>query len=111
MMQPAADIVTLWPRWMDTAGEMLRMNALVRTRCSGCGTLMRVDLQDVVARYGPGYSLVDRLERCRMVECISATFYLATRTYGGTWTTLLRDPGLVAAFEALPPARSRAGPT
>ncbi|GEM71490.1 hypothetical protein SAQ01S_12560 [Sphingomonas aquatilis NBRC 16722] len=108
-MQDAANIVTLWPRWMESAGEMLRMNALVRTRCSGCGTLMRVDLHDIVARHGPGYSLVDKLERCRMVECISSTFYLASRTYGGTWTTLLRDPGLVASFEALPPVRTARG--
>ncbi|MEG3162742.1 hypothetical protein U1763_19755 [Sphingomonas sp. LB2R24] len=105
-MQSVANIVTLWPRWMDSAGEMLRMNALVRTRCSGCGTLMRVDLHDVVARHGPGYSLVDKLERCRMVECISSTFYLTSRTYGGEWTILLRDPDLVTAFEVLPPIRT-----
>ncbi len=105
-MQAAADIVTLWPRWMENAGEMLRMNALVRTRCSGCGALMRADLNDIVARHGPGHSLVDKLERCRMVECVSSTFYLASRTYGGQWTMLLRDPMLIAAFEALPPVRT-----
>ena len=105
-MQSVANIVTLWPRWMDSTGEMLRMNALVRTRCSGCGTMMRVDLHDVVARHGPGYSLVDKLERCRMVGCISSTFYLASRTYGGEWTTLLRDPDLVTVFEDIPPIRT-----
>lgn len=67
-MPAAADIVTLWPRWMDSAGEMLRMNAPVRTRCSGCGTVMRADLNDIVARHGPGHSLVDRLERCRVCQ-------------------------------------------
>lgn len=105
-METAADIVTLWPRWMESAGEMLHMNALVRTRCCGCGTLMRADLNDLVARHGPGYSLIDKLERCRMVECISSTFYLASRTYGGRWTTLLRDPELVASFAELPPVRT-----
>ena len=69
----------------------------------------RADLNDIVARHGPGYSLVDKLERCRMVECISSTFYLASRTYGGQWTTLLRDPELVAAFEELPPVRTARG--
>lgn len=108
-MQGAADIVTLWPRWMETAGEMLRLSALLRTRCSGCGTLMRADLNDIVARHGPEYSLIDRLERCRMVECIGSTFYLASRTYGSQWTTLLRDPTLVAAFEELPPVRTARG--
>lgn len=108
-MPSAANIVTLWPRWMESTGEMLRMNALVRTRCAGCGTLMRADLHDIVARHGPGYSLVDTLERCRMVECASATFYLASRSYGGPWTTLLRDPALIAAFEALPRVRTARG--
>lgn len=108
-MDTAADIVALWPRWMDSAGEMLRMNALVRLRCCKCGTLMRAELADIVARHGPGYSLIDKLERCRMVECIGSSFYLASRTYGGAWTTLLRDPGLIAAFEDLPPVRTARG--
>lgn len=109
IMPTPANIVTLWPRWMESAGEMLRMKALVRTRCCGCGTLMRADLDDIVARHGPGYSLIDKLERCRMVGCISSTFYLASRTYGGQWTPLLRDPELVASFEALPPVRTAPG--
>ena len=108
-METGADIIALWPRWMDSAGTMLRMNALVRTRCSKCGTLLRVELDDVVARHGTGYSLVDRLERCRMVGCIGSTFYLASRTYGREWTTLLRDPTLIASFETLPPARTALG--
>lgn len=108
-MQTTADIVALWPRWMESAGEMLRMKAQVRTRCCGCGTLMRADLNDIVARHGPGYSLVDKLERCRMVECIGSTFYLASRTYGSQWTTLLRDPELVASFHELPPVRTARG--
>lgn len=109
LMETGADIVALWPRWMDSAGEMLRMNALARTRCSKCGTLLRVELEDVVARHGSGYSLVDRLERCRMVGCIGSAFYLASRTYGREWTTLLRDPALIASFETLPPARTALG--
>lgn len=108
-METAANIVALWPRWMDSAGEMLRMKAQVRTRCCQCGTLMRVELEDIVARHGPGYSLIDRLERCRMVECMGSNFYLASRTYGREWVTLLRNPRLVAAFEVLPPIRTARG--
>ncbi len=105
-METAANIVALWPRWMDSVGDMLRMKVLVRTQCCKCGTLMRAELEDIVARHGPGHSLVDRLERCRMVECIGSTFYLTSRTYGRAWITLLRDPGLIAAFEELPPVRT-----
>lgn len=108
-METGADIIALWPRWMDSAGTMLRMHAQVRSRCSKCGTLLRVELEDVVARHGPGYSLVDKLERCRMVGCIGSTFYLASRTYGREWMTLLRDPALIASFEMLPPARTALG--
>lgn len=108
-MEIRADIIALWPRWMDSAAEMLRMNALVRSRCAKCGTLLRVELADIVARHGGGFSLVDRLERCRMVGCAGSTFYLASRTYGRAWTMLLRDPTLIARFEALPPARTALG--
>lgn len=108
-METGADIIALWPRWMDGVGEMRRMNALVRSRCAACGTLLRVDLDDVVARHGPGYSLVDRLERCRMVGCAGSTFFLASRTYGQTWTTLLRDRALRQTFATLPPVRTALG--
>jgi len=105
-METSADIVALWPRWMENVGTMLRMKALVRSRCCQCGTLMRVEIEDVVARHGANYSLVDKLERCRMVECYGSTFYLASRTYGGQWTILLREHRLLEAFEELPPVRT-----
>ena len=105
-METGADIIALWPRWTDSAGSMLGMNALVRSRCVKCGTLLRVELEDIVARHGVGYSLVDRLERCRMVGCIGTTFFLASRTYGREWMTLLRDPAIVRRFEQLAPART-----
>lgn len=105
-VETGADIIPLWPRWMDSVGAMLGMNGLVRTHCAQCGALLRVELEDIVARYGPGYSLVDRLERCRMVGCHGATIYRASRTYGREWTTLLRDPVLLASFETMPPAHT-----
>ena len=108
-MDTGADVIALWPRWMNSAGTMLRINALVRSRCAKCGTLLRVELGDVVARHGAGHSLVDRLDRCRMVGCDGSAFYLASRTYGREWTTLLRDPALVASFQTLPPARTALG--
>ncbi len=105
-METGAHIIALWPRWMNSVGTMLRMNALVRTRCAKCGTLLRVELADVAARHGPGYSLLDKLERCRMVGCVGSTFYLTSRTYGRDWTTLLRDPELIAGFEMRAAART-----
>lgn len=94
---------------MDSAGTMLAMNVLVRSRCGTCGTLLRGELEEVVARFGPGHSLIDRLERCRMVGCVGSTFYLAARTYGGEWTALLRDSALVTSFESAAPTRTALG--
>ncbi len=108
-METGAYIIALWPRWMDSAGAMLRMNALVRSRCVKCGTLLRVELDELVARHGVGHSLIDRLERCRMVGCVGSTIYLASRTYGRDWTTLLRDPALIASLGSLPSARTALG--
>ncbi|WP_267347085.1 hypothetical protein [Sphingomonas sp. GM_Shp_2] len=108
-METGADVIALWPGWMESAGEMRRMQVLVRARCAACGTLLRVDLDDVMARHGSRYSLVDKLERCRMVGCSGATFYVASRTYGQAWTTLLRDPMLVAGLDTLPPTRTALG--
>jgi hypothetical protein len=106
-METSADIVALWPRWMENVGTMLRMKALVRSRCCQCGTLMRVEMEDVVARHGANYSLVDKLERCRMVECYGSTFYLVSRTYGGQWTTLLREPRLLEHSRSCRPSGRR----
>jgi hypothetical protein len=108
-METGADIIALWPRWLENVGEMRRMNALVRVRCAVCGTILRVDLDDIVARHGVGYSLVDKLERCRMVGCAGSTFYLASRTSGQAWTALLRDPALLGSFATLPPVRTALG--
>lgn len=105
-MNAAAEIIALSPRWMESAGTLLRMNALVRSRCAMCGTLLRVDLEDIVTRHGAGYSLFDQLERCRMIGCIGTSFYLASRTYGRDWTTLLRDPDLIDAFGSPAPPRT-----
>lgn len=94
---------------MDSAGDMRRMQALVRSRCANCGTLLRSELDDVVARHRPEHSLVDALECCRMVGCAGTAFYLATRTYDGEWTVLLRDPALLEDFRTLAPIRTALG--
>lgn len=67
---------------------------------------MRAELEDIVARHGSDYSLVDKLERCRIVECEGSTLYLASRTFGRKWITLLRDPRLMKVFQELPPVRT-----
>ncbi|MBB4049338.1 MULTISPECIES: hypothetical protein [Sphingomonadales] len=84
----------LWPVALRSIGAMQRHKVLVRSQCRRCGALMRVDLDDMVARHGSSGSLIDVQERCRMVACDGAAFYLASPGYGGPWRTLLGDPGL-----------------
>lgn len=89
-----AALHTLWPNWTKTVGVMARRNILIRSQCRRCGALMRVDPADLVARYGAGWSLIDTQERCRMVACDGAAFYLAARTYGAPWHVLLEEAAL-----------------
>ena len=89
-----AALHTLWPNWTKTVGAMARRNILVRSQCRRCGALMRVDPADLIARYGAGWSLIDTQERCRMVACDGAAFYLAARTYGAPWRVLLEEAAL-----------------
>src|SRR3546814_4516789 len=93
-MTDTARIIALWPRWTSSVGGMQRLQILVRTQCRRCGALMRADLDELVARYGGSASLIDRQERCRMVACDGATFYLAAQRYGGPWRVLLDDAAL-----------------
>ena len=44
-----------------------------------------------------------------MVGCAGTAFYLATRTYDGEWTVLLRDPALLEDFRTLAPIRTALG--
>ncbi|WP_189338631.1 hypothetical protein [Sphingobium sp. SCG-1] len=98
-MTDTARIIALWPRWTSSVGAMQRLQIQVRTQCRRCGALMRAELDELVARYGGSASLVDRQERCRMVACDGAAFYLAARHYGGSWHILLSDPELLAGLE------------
>jgi hypothetical protein len=58
---------------------------------------LRVDLTELVALTGPGETLIDRLDRCRVVGCAGSACYLATRGFNRRWTVLVRDPELSAA--------------
>jgi hypothetical protein len=98
-MTPEAQIIPLWPRWTASIGLMRHRKIQVRTQCRRCGVLMRADLSDLAGRYGANMCLIDRQERCRMVGCDGAAFYLATLRYGGPWHRLLADPRLIEGLD------------
>lgn len=64
--------------WTDSGGESYRLPIETQTHVTALWSRWMV----TSARYGAGYSLVDKLERCRMVCCTGSSFYLALRTYG-----------------------------
>ncbi len=103
-MADTAQIIALWPRWTSSIGLMRRLQVQVRTQCRRCGALMRADLDELVARYGTHATLIDAQERCRMVACDGATYYLAARRYGGPWRIMLEDADLCDGLIACPPA-------
>jgi len=107
-METATSVPTLWPWWMRSAGLLAGSNSRVRTRCPECGALMRVDLADIVARYGGDCSLIDRRENCRLVECTGQAFYLAQWSYGQAWRILLTDREQLDDIATLPTARTAA---
>ena len=107
-MQTMASIITLWPWWMRSTGLLASTNSRVRTRCPQCGALMRVDLADILARHGPDWSLIDRREDCRLVECTGRAFYMAQWSYGQAWRVMLTDRQQLDEVAMLPPARTAA---
>jgi len=108
-MIESARIIALWPRWTSSVGFMQRLQIQVRTQCRRCGALMRADLDELVARYGGNASLIDRHERCRMVACDGAVFYLAARRYGDPWRILLDAATLRDDLSLCPPAHLALG--
>lgn len=94
---------TLWPRWMESVGAIQGIGAHVRSRCSRCGTLQRINLADMVASRGPAWSLIDALDRCAIVGCAGSIYYLAARAYDRPWTILVRDENILEAVVEVTP--------
>src|SRR3546814_12897423 len=88
---------------------MQRLQMHVRTQCRRFGARRRVDMDELVARYGGSASLIERQERCRMVACDGATFYRAAQRYGGPWRVLRDDAALREGLTICPPAHLALG--
>ena len=108
-MTSAPSTITLWPRWMESAGAMQAIGAHVRSCCCQCRTVQRVSLADLIACHGPAWSLIDAIARCTIVGCVGSVYYLTTRAYDRPWTPMVRDPELVETVVAYRPV-AHAGP-
>lgn len=49
-------------------GSLHRSNTEVEARCDVCEMIQRIDLEALIAKAGPAYSLWDRRCRCRLTE-------------------------------------------
>ena len=99
----------IFPRWTQTVGDMLRQNVQVRSQCRRCGLQQRVDVEGIALKHGPNASLIGRAATCTVVGCHGEVFYLAARTHGRQWISLLeRNDLLEAMTDAAPPRNARA---
>ena len=57
-----------FPTWALSVGALHAAGVEVRVGCTGCGRWARVDLAALIERVGPGYSLIDRRCRCRIIS-------------------------------------------
>lgn len=95
------------PRWAASWGNLARANAHVRSQCRLCGIQQRVDASVQALRFGAAASPVDQLDGCTIVGCHGRVYFMAARSYGRPWLTLLSNEDLREALaQAAPPANA-----
>jgi hypothetical protein len=53
----------------ESVGDMLKAHWDVHARCDTCHQLFRVNLRAVARAMGPGFSLWNRKDRCKLLSC------------------------------------------
>ncbi len=89
------------PRWAGTVGALHSSLSRVRSHCRDCGIQQVVETDVLMAMYGPGASLVNRVGRCSIVGCQGPVYYTAYKTYGRMQIRLVSDPELIERIETL----------
>lgn len=59
-------------------------------------------------KYGAGETLVDRAEKCSVVACHGRVFFVAARSYGREWLTMISDAERREALADAAPAANAA---
>lgn len=65
------------PSHFQTVGAMAAASVPVRAWCRSCGLVLEVSPAMLAAYHGADFSLVNRLARCRKVDCNGEVFFLA----------------------------------
>lgn len=84
-----AEVIDLFvPKWAATLSALNGSHSLLRSQCRCCGIQQRADIPFLIPRWGAMASPAEIRERCTIVACHGAVFYLAARTYGRQWIVL-----------------------
>ena len=67
----------IWPKHLQTVGEMLRQNVDVFAHCPKCQTDFEVDLETLAILYTGHYSLIGRHGKCKRRGCGGRVFFNA----------------------------------
>lgn len=77
------------PEWAATLGGMRQHQTLVRAACRSCKTVFKVEVELLLAKHGPTYSLYDRTGPCRIYNCLGHCIFLASPHEGTPFRPLL----------------------
>jgi len=67
----------IWPRHLQTVGEMIRQDVDVFAHCEKCQMDFEVDLELLATLYTGRYSLIGRYGKCKRRGCGGRVFFLA----------------------------------
>jgi len=76
----------------ETVQQMIRDRWEVQARCRSCRLQLRVDLRTIAIVRGPGFSLWNRLSKCRSTACRSSIVEFWAKAPGMTAFEPLATP-------------------
>jgi len=76
----------------ETVQQMTQQRWEVLSRCRGCQLEMRVDLRTIAIVRGPGFSLWNRLSKCRRTTCRNSIVEFWAKAPGMTGFEPLATP-------------------
>lgn len=70
--------------YTPTLGDMLRNGVRAKVECNRCQCERHINLEMLIAKVGPDYSLYNRRCRCKMMpNCLGHNYFLHNRS--GVW--------------------------
>lgn len=93
----------IWPKAVQSVGQMRDLNALVAAFCPECKNKFRIDLDAIIYKRGRSYSLIDQRGPCRLYGCQGRAFFMFTTGENTPWLPLVTEMGQVTRMFPTPP--------